>query len=48
MKKFANQNKTELIIIGSQGLHDVEKITAIGSVSKQISEETKCTVMIIR
>ena len=46
--KFANKTKTDLIIIGSQGLHGMKKITAIGSVSRRISEEAKCPVMIIR
>ena len=46
--KFANQTKTDLIVIGSQGLHGIKKITAIGSVSRRVSEEAKCPVMIIR
>lgn len=46
--KFTNQTKTDLIVIGSQGLHGMKKITAIGSVSRRISEEAKCPVMIIR
>ena len=46
--KFANNTKTDLIVIGSQGLHGMKKITAIGSVSRRVSEEAKCPVMIIR
>jgi nucleotide-binding universal stress UspA family protein len=46
--KFANHNKADLIIIGSQGLHGIKKITAIGSVSRKVSEEAKCPVMIMR
>ena len=46
--KFAHKTKTDLIVIGSQGLHGMKKFTAIGSVSRRISEEAKCPVMIIR
>ncbi|MDE1769270.1 MAG: universal stress protein [Thaumarchaeota archaeon] len=46
--KFANQSKIDLIVIGSQGLHGMKKITAIGSVSRKVSELAKCPVMIIR
>jgi nucleotide-binding universal stress UspA family protein len=46
--KFANQNKIDLIIIGSQGLHGMKKLAALGSVSRRVSEESKCPVMIIR
>lgn len=46
--KFANQNKIDLIVIGSRGLHGIKKLAALGSVSRRISEEAKCPVMIIR
>lgn len=46
--KFANQTKSDLIVIGSQGLHGMKKIVALGSVSRRVSEEAKCPVMIIR
>jgi nucleotide-binding universal stress UspA family protein len=46
--KFANKTKTDLIVIGSQGLHGIKKLTALGSVSRRVSEEAKCPVMIIR
>ena len=46
--KFTNQNKTELIIMGSQGLRGIKKLAALGSVSRRVSEEAKCPVMIIR
>jgi len=46
--KFANQNKVDLIVIGSKGLRGIKKITALGSVSRRVSEEAKCPVMIIR
>jgi nucleotide-binding universal stress UspA family protein len=46
--KFANQNKIDLITIGSRGLRGMKKLTALGSVSRRVSEEAKCPVMIIR
>jgi nucleotide-binding universal stress UspA family protein len=46
--KFANQNKIELIIMGSQGLRGMKKLAALGSVSRRVSEEAKCPVLIIR
>ncbi len=46
--KFARQNKINLIIMGSQGLRGMKKLTALGSVSRSVSEEAKCPVMIIR
>lgn len=46
--KFANGKRIELIVIGSKGLQGIKKLTAIGSVSRRVSEEAKCPVMIIR
>ncbi len=46
--KFARQNKIDLIIMGSQGLRGMKKLTALGSVSRSVSEEARCPVMIIR
>ena len=46
--KFATKTKTDLIVIGSQGLRGVNKFAALGSVSRRVSEEAKCPVMIIR
>lgn len=46
--KFANKTKTDLIIIGSQGLRGMKKLAALGSVSRRVSEEAKCPVLIIR
>ncbi len=45
--KFARGRNIDLIIIGSQGLHGIGKIKALGSVSRKISEESKCPVMIV-
>lgn len=46
--KFTRQNKIDLIMMGSQGLRGMKKLTALGSVSRRVSEEAKCPVMIIR
>jgi nucleotide-binding universal stress UspA family protein len=46
--KFATQTKTDLIVIGSHGLRGMKKLAALGSVSRRVSEEAKCPVMIIR
>lgn len=46
--QFADNNKIELIIIGSKGLRGMKKIVALGSVSRRVSEEAKCPVLIIR
>ena len=45
---FANKKKISLIIIGSHGLHGLEKIKTLGSVSRRVSENAKCPVLIVR
>ena len=45
--KFASENKVNLIIVGSQRLNKISKIKALGSVSRKISENADCPVMII-
>jgi nucleotide-binding universal stress UspA family protein len=37
----------DLIVIGSQGLHGIGSVKALGSVSRKVSELAKCPVMII-
>lgn len=46
--KFARDNKIDLIVIGSRGLTRLNKLMALGSVSRKISEEAKCPVVIVR
>ena len=46
--KFANRQEIDLIVIGSRGLSGIGKIMALGSVSRKISEESICPVMIVR
>lgn len=45
---FANKKKITLIVIGSQGLHGIDKFKTLGSVSRRISEHAKCPVLLIR
>ena len=45
--KFERGVHPDLIIIGSEGLHGVGQVKALGSVSRKISELAKCPVMII-
>jgi len=46
--KFATQTRSDLIVMGSQGLRGMKKLAALGSVSRRVSEDAKCPVMIIR
>jgi nucleotide-binding universal stress UspA family protein len=46
--KYAKQKKISLIVIGSQGLHGIKKIKALGSISRKISEFARCPVLIVR
>jgi len=45
--KFANRHDIDLIVTGSRGLSSIGKIMALGSVSRKISEEANCPVMIV-
>jgi len=45
--KYERGLHPDLIVIGSQGLHGVGQIKALGSVSRKVSERAKCPVMII-
>ena len=45
--KFARGRKIDLIVIGSQGLHGMNKIKVLGSVSRKVSELAPCAVMIV-
>ncbi len=46
--KFANDEKVDLIIIGTTGLTGIKKIIAIGSVARNVSEKAECPVMLVR
>ena len=44
---FAKKYQIDLIVIGSRGLSGISKIMTLGSVSRKVSEEADCPVMII-
>lgn len=46
--KYVNQKKITLVVIGSEGLHGIAKLKALGSTSRKVSEFAKCPVMIVR
>jgi len=45
---FSKKKKVTLIVIGSQGLHGISKIKTLGSVSRKVSENASCPVLIVR
>ena len=45
--KFERGVHPDIIVIGSKGLHGMNQVKALGSVSRKISELAKCPVMII-
>jgi nucleotide-binding universal stress UspA family protein len=46
--KFADDEKVDLIIMGTTGLSGLSKFKAIGSVARSVSEKAKCPVMLVR
>ena len=46
--KFVDDEKVDLIIMGTTGLAGISKIKAIGSVARSVSEKAKCPVMLVR
>jgi nucleotide-binding universal stress UspA family protein len=45
--EYSKAKKIDLIIVGSQGLKGIDKLKILGSVSRKVSELSKCPVMII-
>jgi nucleotide-binding universal stress UspA family protein len=45
--EFANNEKVDLIVIGSVGLSGLSKVKAMGSVSRNVSERASCPVLIV-
>jgi nucleotide-binding universal stress UspA family protein len=45
---FAKRKKISLIVIGSHGLHGIGKLKTLGSVSRRVSEQAKCPVLLVR
>ena len=45
---FAKKKRISLIVIGSHGLHGIGKLKTLGSVSRRVSEQSKCPVLLVR
>lgn len=45
--EFANRHNVDLIVMGSKGLKGISRFV-MGSVSRNVSERAKCTVMIVK
>jgi nucleotide-binding universal stress UspA family protein len=46
--KYSKQKRISLIILGSQGLHGIQKLKILGSTSRKVSELANCPVLIVR
>lgn len=46
--KYSQRKKISLIVMGSQGLHGIGKLRTLGSVSRRVSELSKCPVLLVR
>ena len=47
--EFADRHEVDLIVMGSRGIKGISRfIRGLGSVSRNVSEKVKCTVMIVR
>ena len=45
--QYSKAKNIDLIVIGSQGLRGIERLKALGSTSRKVSELAKCPVMIV-
>ena len=45
---YSNNNRVDLIVMGSNGLQGLAKIKGLGSVSRKVSEAVSCPMTIIR
>ena len=45
---FAKRKRVTLIVIGSHGLHGIGKLKTLGSISRRVSEQAKCPVLLVR
>ena len=45
---FSKRKRISLIVIGSHGLHGIGKLKTLGSVSRRVSEQAKCPVLLVR
>jgi len=45
---YSNNNRVDLIVMGSNGLQGIAKFKGLGSVSRKVSEAVSCLITIIR
>ena len=45
---YSNNNRVDLIVMGSNGLQGLAKFKGLGSVSRKVSEAVSCAITIIR
>jgi nucleotide-binding universal stress UspA family protein len=45
--KYANENKVDLIVLGSRGLNALQELV-LGSVSHKVAKRAHCPVMIVK
>ena len=45
--KIADDSKSSFVVVGLKGLHGVERIRSLGSVSRRIVENAHCPVMVV-
>ena len=45
---FSKKKKISLIVVGSQGLHGIGKFKTLGSISRRVSEQATCPVLLVR
>ena len=45
--EIAEKEKADLIVMGSKGLHGLAKIKALGSVTRKITENATCPILIV-
>jgi len=45
---YSNNNRVDLIVMGSNGLQGIAKFKGLGSVSRKVSEAVSCPITIIR
>jgi nucleotide-binding universal stress UspA family protein len=47
--EFVDRHKVDLIVMGNRGLRGISRfVRGLGSVSRNVSEKVKCTVMIVK
>jgi nucleotide-binding universal stress UspA family protein len=47
-RQTARNEKTDLIVMGSEGLTGMAKLNALGSIARKVTELSRCPVLIAR